>query len=99
MARVLEKRLGALPVVAQFGAALVLQCTRSKASGAAIEVSLTPARDDTGLADPGLERLRRGNSAARSLSFLAALASGAPARVVLGYLEELALVVAVTPCA
>ncbi len=94
-----EPLASAAPVEGSLGAALVLQCARSPVSAAAIEVSLAPAGDDTGLADPGLERLRRGNSAARSLALLAALAGGAPARVVLGYLEELALVVAVTPCA
>ncbi len=87
------------PVVAPLGTALVLQCSRSTASLAAIEVALAPPGDEVAVSDPGLEQLRRGNSAARALPLLAAFANGVPARVRLEYLEELSLLVAVTPCA
>jgi hypothetical protein len=49
------------------------------------------------MTDPGLERLRQGIPAARALPLLQALALDGPSEVVIDYLDDLRLRVAITP--
>jgi hypothetical protein len=84
------------PVCAPFAVALVVGATPDSATIAVAHLSLARSEADTALADVGLEQLRRGNSAARALPLLAALARGARATVRLPYLAELQLVVALS---
>ncbi len=86
------------PMIAPFGVALLLAPAPGTASLGSVTVELGPAAGETPLADPALERLRRGVAAARSLPLLAALASGAPTRAELGYLPEMGIRVEVAPC-
>lgn len=87
-----------------FGVALVLTPQRTEQSSAALDVEFRPgfAKADT-MPDAALEQLRSQNPAARSLPLLAALArageqGGAPRRVVLDYLGDCRLEIAVAPC-
>ena len=90
----------ARPVAASFGMALVLAPHRSDRAVAEIDVVFQPERAPvTPMTDAGLEALRRGVPAARSLPLLAALARGAGATVILDYVEGAHLRVALTPCA
>lgn len=93
--------LGSARVVsASFGVALVLAPQRSDRALAGIDVVFLPERAAaTPMADAGLEALRRGVPAARSLPLLAALARAASATVILDYIEGAHLRVALTPCA
>jgi hypothetical protein len=86
------------PMVAPFGVALLLAPAPGPASLGVLTLALDPAAGETPLADPALERLRRGVAAARSLPLLAALARGAATRVALAYLPEIGLAVEVAPC-
>ncbi len=90
-----------------FGVALVLTPDRTAHAFAAIEVEFRPdpGRADT-MADGGLEKLRSGNPAGRSLPLLAALARmdlacerpGESRTLVLDYLDDCHLHIAVMPC-
>lgn len=88
------------PIGAAFGVALVLTPAPTAASLARLEIELgRGARGGSGLADAGLEELRRSTPAARSLPLLAALARGGPQQLVLEYLPGLEIMVAVEPVA
>jgi len=93
-----EPLAAACPVVAPFGVALLLADKPSAASRASLDVALARSGSETRLADPTIEALRQGNSAARSLPLLAALAAERDGRVTLDYLPEQRLEVVVTPC-
>jgi Beta-ketoacyl synthase, N-terminal domain len=86
------------PMIAPFGVALLLAPAPGTTSVGRLAIELGPAADETPLADPALERLRRGVAAARSLPLLAGLARGERTRAVLGYLPELGLSAEVAPC-
>lgn len=87
------------PMIAPFGVALLLAPAPGTASLGRLAIELGPAAAGTRLADPALERLRRGVAAARSLPLLAALARGEPTRVEFGYLPEIGITAEVAPCA
>ncbi len=79
------------------GVALLLSPSRGAASLARIE--LTPARQAPDvLVDPGLEALRVGIPALRSLPLLERIARGQSGTVVLDYLSDLQLVLGVMLC-
>lgn len=86
------------PMIAPFGVALLLAPAPGTASLGRLAIELGPAAAETPLADPALERLRRGVAAARSLPLLAALARGEPTRAELAYLPEIGLTAEVAPC-
>ncbi|HLP98934.1 MAG TPA: beta-ketoacyl synthase chain length factor [Sideroxyarcus sp.] len=86
------------PIAAAFGMALILTPWRSERSLAEIEVELrSGSGQEAVMQDAALEALRLGVPAARSLSLLAALASGKAAQIELGYFDN-HLNVRVTPC-
>jgi len=85
------------PIPEAFGIALVLTPERSANSLARMQVALTAEPMQT-LAEPALETLRREIPAARSLPLLQLLASGAPGRAVLEYLDVSRTAVQVEPC-
>jgi len=90
----------ARPIRGEFGAALVLSPQATDRAVAALDVSFVPqAASATGVDDPGLEALRCGVPAARSLPLLAALARGSRETVILEYVPGTHLRVAVAPCA
>jgi hypothetical protein len=86
------------PMIAPFGVALLLAPEAGGGSLATIAIELVEAAPETPVADPGLERLRRGVAAARSLPLLAALARGERLRAELAYLPETGLAAEVAPC-
>ena len=87
------------PIAAPFGVALIAAAERSARSLATLDVEFTPAPStQTPMADAGLEALRSGVPAARSLPLLAALAKGARETLVVDYAGS-HLRVTVTPCA
>jgi len=81
----------------QCGLALLVAPARGTRSLGEIELDLVRAGADTAFADPGLERLRTGNAAARGLPLLAAFAAGRSARLTFEWLPALRLGVAATP--
>jgi hypothetical protein len=81
------------PIVDAFAMALVLA---APAQGPSICVT-TVHEPPTALSHPGLDRIRAGIPAARGLPILERLARGEPGRVVIDYLDGLALAVEVTP--
>lgn len=88
------------PVRASFGVALVLVPQPTDRAIAELDVVFLPERAEaTRLTDPGLEELRTGVPAARSLPLLASLARGSRETVVLEYVTGTHLRVAVAPCA
>jgi hypothetical protein len=82
-----------------FGVALVLAPEATGRALAAVEIDCAqgPARPRA-MADAGLEDLRAGNPAARSLPLLAALAGRRAEELALEYLDTTHLRVAVSPC-
>jgi len=88
------------PISGDFGLALVLAPQATDRAVATLDVAFVAQETDaTRMADPGLEALRTGVPAARSLPLLAALARGVRDTVVLEYVVGTHLRVAVTPCA
>jgi hypothetical protein len=82
------------PIADGFAVALVLSAADSASRGARIHVEA--ASGDSGtttLREPALEALRRSVPAARSLPLLALLASDAPGRAVLEYLDGMAITI------
>jgi hypothetical protein len=95
-----EPMNAARPIGASFGMALLLAPQASDRAVAGIDVVFLPGRAAaTPIADSGLEALRRGVPAARSLPLLSALARGSSGTVILEYVEGTHLQVALTPCA
>ncbi len=90
---------GVRAITSSFGVALVLSPAPSSRACAELGVRLVDADqgEATSCADPGLERLRLGNPAARALPLLCALAGRAPDAVRLD-LHRGAIDIAVTPC-
>jgi hypothetical protein len=88
------------PILAAFSIALVLAPGATDRSIAALDITFV-ARETaaTPVADRGLEALRNGVPAARSLPLLSVLARNAPETVVLEYVSGTHLRVAVAPCA
>jgi hypothetical protein len=85
------------PIETSFGVGLVLSPVPSQRAIAELTVRITSAGQASQCSDPGLEALRRGNPAARSLPLLAMLAAPLPGLVRLD-LSHAALEVAVAPC-
>ena len=86
-------------IAGSFGVAFVLSPERSDRALAELHISIAapPAGEASRCADHGLEGLRRGNPAARSLPLLAALAARSTERVHLD-LSHGALEIGVVPC-
>jgi hypothetical protein len=88
------------PVRASFGMALVLAPCATERALAALDVAFEPQRGiPTRMPDPGLEAVRSGVPAARSLPLLAALARASRETVILEYVEGAQLRVTVESCA
>lgn len=89
---------GARPMLASFGAALVLARRASDRSLARLEVSILSAvAAETRMSQPALEALRCGNPAARALPLLAALAIGGPADLSVPYVGGQGVRIVVQP--
>ncbi len=89
----------ARPLLASFGAALVLTPEATGRNSAMFELEFLPGEEKpTRMSDPALEELRLGIPAARVLPLLEALAREAEGDVVLDFLAETCLRVAVSPC-
>ncbi len=87
------------PIAAAFGMALILAPRQTERSLAAIEVEFVSGKaDETPMPEPGLETLRRGIPAARSLPLLAALAGGKATQISIDYFDDNHLNIRVTPC-
>ena len=82
-----------------FGVAFVLSPTPSNRALAEIRLRMTgaPADEESPCADPGLDDLRRGNPAARSLPLLAMLATRSTGQLSIGY-NGGCLEITVAPC-
>ncbi len=76
------------PVAAPFGVALLVAPEASAATLARLRLALAAPGPETPMEDAALEALRVGNTAARALPLLAAIARGAAARLVTGYLDR-----------
>ncbi len=87
------------PIGAAFAVALVLAPAETASAVARIELALRPGSQEPATIAQKLEMLRQGTPAARSLPLLAALARRAKADVTLNYLDDMALVLHVTPLA
>jgi hypothetical protein len=88
------------PIHGDFGMALALAPQATERAVATLDVTFMPQEMEASrTADPGLEALRTGVPAARSLQLLAALARGFRDTVILEYVAGTHLRVAVTPCA
>lgn len=72
-----------LPIVAPFAAAMTIHPERTGPDCFGMRIEHVPKRDDTCMADAGLERLRSGNAAARALPLLVRLACRSDERVFL----------------
>jgi hypothetical protein len=89
----------ARPLLATFGAALVLTPEATGRSSARFELEFLPGEEKpTRMSDSALEELRLGIPAARALPLLEALAREKEGDVVLDFLAETRLRVAVSPC-
>ena len=87
-------------ILAAFGVALVLAPGATDHSIATLDIEFVAQVAAATLAtDPGLEGLRNGVPAARSLPLLTVLARGSPGTVVLEFVTGTHLHVAVAPCA
>ena len=89
----------ARPILASFGAALVLAPDATRRASATFELAVLPGNEKpTGMSDPELEKLRLGAPAARALPLLEALARKTQGDVVLDFLTEVHLRVTVSRC-
>jgi 3-oxoacyl-(acyl-carrier-protein) synthase len=89
----------ARPLLASFGAALVLAPDAARRPSATFELAVLPDDEEpTGMSDSGLEELRLGIPAARALPLLEALARKTQGDVVLDFLTEVRLRVSVSRC-
>ena len=93
-----EPLASAQPVVAPFGAALLLSPTQTSASIAHLAIELSANTAPSPNFSGSLEELRRGNFAARILPLLRALASGDNTHVTLEHAAPNNLLVECTPC-
>lgn len=85
------------PILASFGVAFVLSPAPSAHAVATLDMACAPAACASRCTDQGLEELRRGNPAARSLPLLTALAAHRNGKLRLA-LGRGTLEVGVTPC-
>lgn len=86
-------------IEANFGMALVLTPQPTEHAFVALDVKFVAgARAPTAMAEPSLETMRMRNPAGRSLPLLAALARASVAEVVIDYLGDSHLAIAVAPC-
>ncbi|MGA8259608.1 MAG: beta-ketoacyl synthase chain length factor [Arenicellales bacterium] len=92
-----EPLYSARPIVDAFGIALVLSPRRDTAALARIKVEMTDTDEDR-LDNGQLEDLRRTIPAARGLPLLYGIAQQQDSYVVLDYLDDVRLGVAITPC-
>ena len=89
----------ARPLLASFGAALVLAPHATRRASATLELAVLQGDEKpTGMSDSGLEKLRLGAPAARALPLLEALARKTQGDVVLDFLTEVHLRVTVSRC-
>jgi Beta-ketoacyl synthase, N-terminal domain len=90
----------ARPLRGGFAAALLLTRTSAPRNLAQFDLALSTdlSHEATNMDDAGLEALRTGNQAARSLPILAAIASRRDTLVRLEYLGDQQLLIQVTPC-
>jgi hypothetical protein len=89
----------ARPLLASFGAALVLTPEATGRTSATFELELLPGEEKPSrMSDSALEELRLGIPAARALPLLEALARKTQSDVVLDFLTETRLRVSVNPC-
>jgi hypothetical protein len=89
----------ARPLLASFGAALVLMPEATARACATFELEFLPGGDrPTRMSDSALEELRLGIPAARALPLLEALARKTQGDVMLDFLTETRLRVSVSPC-
>ena len=89
----------ARPLLASFGAALVLTPEATGRTSATFEMEFLPGEEKSArMSDSALEELRLGIPAARALPLLQALARKTRSRIVLDFLTETRLRVAVSPC-
>jgi hypothetical protein len=88
------------PIPDTFGLALVLAPEASARSMARLDLELVPAANTPGtrISDPALETLRTAVPAARALPLLQALALGDERQVVLDYLDDVVMRIALSPC-
>lgn len=88
------------PIPDTFGLALVLSPEQGPHSLARLALELVPAEQAPAdrMADPLLETLRAAVPAARALPLLQALAAGGERQVVLDYLQDVAMRIALAPC-
>lgn len=85
------------PIGASFAVAMVLTPAPSATTFAAIDMTLAAKSAADIIAIPELEVLRQNTPAARSLPILAALAVGRLADVAVNYLDDMSLMLKVTP--
>ncbi|HYE37031.1 beta-ketoacyl synthase chain length factor [Methylocaldum sp.] len=90
----------ARPLLAPFAVSLLLAPEQSEHSLAELTIGFDPADigDPGRMEDAGLEALRAGNPAARSLPLLAALARSKPAKLIFGCAVNGQLQARLTPC-
>src|SRR6266699_2103228 len=89
----------ARPLLASFGAALVLTPEASGRTSATFEMEFLPGEEKPArMSDSALEELRLGIPAARALPLFEALARKTQGDVVLDFLTETRLRVSVSPC-
>jgi hypothetical protein len=86
------------PINSTFGVAFVLTPTATAAAVATLNIELKSAGNmPTRASDDGLEALRRGNPAARSIPLLEALARRSETQIILDYVAGNSLIVSVMP--
>lgn len=89
----------ARPISGIFGVALIMTPDATRSSFSVLELEFVARSEEaTRMPDPGLEAARAGNPAARSLPLLAALARGGSEKLILEYIPETHLRIAVSPC-
>jgi hypothetical protein len=82
-----------------FGIGLVIAPEPSDRTIASIALAIEACNDTpTTMASTPLEAMRRGNPAARSLPLLEAIARGSDGRIVLDYLADRSVTLAIAPC-
>ena len=85
------------PILDSFALGLVLAGDRSQEPGAPLIAVDTTRERPASMPGESLERIRTGIPSARALPLLELIARGKPGRVVLDYLDDLALVVTLRP--
>ncbi len=85
------------PLCAPFGTALLLSNEASGEGATRLSLEIARQQEEDQMADPGLEALRVGNPAARSLPLLRLLAQRGAGQVVLPYFPDSQLLIRVAP--